>query len=86
MRDITGPDRNIASKAESAGSASTRLGESFESAESHLQTGEPAERVGRFVGSSFLLDWLAGGDACQRDIRGFSLKIETLTVVGALGK
>ncbi|MGA7245175.1 MAG: hypothetical protein WBX19_18465 [Terracidiphilus sp.] len=44
------------------------------------------ERVAQFIESSFLLDWLAGGDACQRNIRGFSLKIETLTVVGALGK
>jgi hypothetical protein len=86
VRDITGLDRNVASKAERAGSVLTRLGESFQSAESHQQTGEPVERVAQFIESSFLLDWLAGGDACQRNIRGFSLKIETLTVVGALGK
>jgi hypothetical protein len=33
--------------------------------------------------SGFLLDWLAGGVACERNIQGFSFKFETLKAVAA---
>jgi hypothetical protein len=37
--------------------------------------------VGESCESGFLLDWLAGGVACQRNIQGFSFKFENLSVV-----
>ena len=41
------------------------------------------ERIGECCRSGFLLDWLAGGEACKRDIQGFSVRVENLVVMNA---
>jgi hypothetical protein len=50
-------------------------------AHSELPTTEA--RLQECSGSGFLLDWLAGGEACKRDIQGFSVGFENLVVFNA---
>lgn len=41
------------------------------------------ERAPERCESGFLLDWLAGADACRRNIEGFSFNFENRGVVSA---
>ena len=57
----------------------TKITESAAPAVSRGETETWADRVPENCESSFLLDWLAGGEACQRNIQGFSFKFENLS-------
>jgi hypothetical protein len=60
---------------ESAGNVFTKITGS--SAAPALTRGDAevrTERIQEYCASSFLLDWLAGADACRRNIQGFSFK------------
>jgi hypothetical protein len=50
--------------------------------ENHVEPQISEERT-RESGPGFLLDWLVGGEACQRDIRGFSVRFENLVAINA---
>lgn len=65
------------------GNASKIIIGSRSSAETCVEAKTQTDRVPESCESSFLLDWLAGGEACQRNIQGFSFKFETLNVVVA---
>lgn len=56
------------------------------SSSSRNQAAATTEWIARVGQESFLLDWLAGGEACRRNIQGFSFHSETLNVVIAFGK
>ena len=51
--------------------------------ESPIQLQNPRELMRESGGSGFLLDWLAGGEACARDIQGFSVRFENLVAINA---
>ena len=62
---------------------SARLSCSVQLTENHAEPQISEERTRESSGSGFLLDWLAGGEACQRDIQGFPVRFENLVVINA---
>lgn len=83
VRDITGPDMSSYFIADGNDRALTESRDSVQPRENHAGLQAGVERIGECSGSGFLLDWLAGGEACKRDIQGFSIKVETLVLMNA---
>lgn len=83
MQGITGLEMGIDLIAHRTGNASKIISGSTSSAETCVEAKTQTNRVPESWESSFLLDWLAGGEASQRNIQGFSFTIETLKVVVA---
>ncbi len=67
-------------KTERNDGALTQFRASVKPAENHTEFQSGSERIRECSGSGFLLDWLAGGEACKRDIQGFLVRFETLLV------
>jgi hypothetical protein len=67
---ITGLEMGIDLIANRTGNAPTKI--SISVAVSRVAAVTRTERVLESGESSFLLDWLAGGEACRRIIEGFS--------------
>jgi hypothetical protein len=65
------------------GNAPTKFSRSAPDVVSRVAAVTRTERVPESCESSFLLDWLAGGEACQRNIQGFAFKFETLNLLVA---
>jgi hypothetical protein len=63
--------------------ASTRFNTADERPESTIQLQNSRKLMHESSSSGFLLDWLAGGEACARDIQGFSVRFENLVVINA---
>jgi hypothetical protein len=59
----------------------TKIAEATRRATNHAEVDTGMLRVPESYESGFLLDWLAGGEACQRNIQGFSFKFDTLNFV-----
>jgi hypothetical protein len=60
-----------------------RLNPVGERPETSIQLQNPRESMRESFDSGFLLDWLAGGEACARDIQGFSVRFENLVAINA---
>ena len=69
--------------ADRIGNGNTKFSSSAPAVVSRVATVTRTERIPESCESSFLLDWLTGGEACQRKIQGFSFKFETLNLVVA---
>jgi hypothetical protein len=69
--------------ADRTGNFPMKLSRSAPAAVSRVAAVTRTERIPESCESSFLLDWLTGGEACQRNIQGFSFKFETLNLVVA---
>jgi hypothetical protein len=83
VRETTGPDMNrprIAERNDRLLIAS-RSPAPVPLAENRGEPQTEAARFGQYSGSGFLLDWLAGGEACKRDIQGFAVRLEDLVVM-----
>jgi hypothetical protein len=81
VQDISGLDmrkfKRIDPKTETRGSANAKPDGSVPFATpTELGTGMHAPP--KLPETGFLLDWLSGGEAFQRNIQGFSLRFETL--------
>ena len=83
VRDITGPDMSSYFIADGNDRALTESRDSVQPRENHAGLQAGVERIGECSGSGFLLDWLAGGEVCKRDIQGFSVRVETLVLMNA---
>jgi hypothetical protein len=63
------------------GNAATDTGKCASAPLSRIEVDRKTERILKSSEASFLLDWLAGGEACRRNIEGFCFKFESLNVV-----
>jgi hypothetical protein len=61
----------------------TRSSHSVQRSGNHGEPHTSTEPKWECFGSGFLLDWLAGGEACKRDIQGFSVRFENLVAINA---
>jgi hypothetical protein len=59
----------------------TKVADSTRRATTHAEVDTRILQIPESYESGFLLDWLAGGVACERNIRGFSFKFDTLNFV-----
>lgn len=78
MQGITGLEMGIELIADKTGNAPASLRGSAADSLIRVPVVARTEQVDEIYASSFLLDWLSGGEACQRDIQGFSFKFEVL--------
>ncbi len=80
---ITGLEMGIHLIADRTGNVAATFSRLAPAAVSRVAAVTRTERVPESCESSFLLDWLAGGEACQRNIQGFSFRFEALNSVVA---
>ncbi|MGC2614034.1 MAG: hypothetical protein WA354_08405 [Terracidiphilus sp.] len=67
--------------AEETVDAVTKIGEFTRNGATRDEVNAQTEGVPEARESGFLLDWLTGGEACQRNIQGFSSKFDTQNLV-----
>jgi hypothetical protein len=76
VQGITGLEMRIDLIAEGTVDALTKTGEPTRAGVTQDEVDAQTKRVPEACESGFLLDWLAGGEACQRNTQGFSSKFD----------